>query len=201
MSYKVGSFAGSLISSQLTQHIDKHGTQRNLKRKQKRDWKRQMTKRNPVSVVKVLLPTESSRSRPKPGPERALLKQRDFKVDIDSKLGKTFLVAGPGAPSAASSGGAVGGYFCNVCDCVLKDSISYLDHLNGKNRMFLPPWFLMLSCHLDFLCSPLECLTDRPAGYGHVHARGAVNSSASARSAFSEQAEARGEGQARVRAV
>ena len=24
------------------------------------------------------------------------------------------------------------GYFCNVCDCILRDSASYLDHINGK---------------------------------------------------------------------
>ena len=24
------------------------------------------------------------------------------------------------------------GYYCNVCDCILRDSQSYLDHINGK---------------------------------------------------------------------
>ncbi len=23
------------------------------------------------------------------------------------------------------------GYYCNVCDCILRDSQSYLDHING----------------------------------------------------------------------
>uniref|UniRef100_A0A7S0VPF6 U1-type domain-containing protein n=1 Tax=Polytomella parva TaxID=51329 RepID=A0A7S0VPF6_9CHLO len=58
--------------------------------------------------------------------ERANLKQREFQIDLASKLGKTQVV-GFNTPLNNQAG-----FYCNVCDCVLRDSQSYLDHLNGK---------------------------------------------------------------------
>lgn len=61
-----------------------------------------------------------------PPVQRDDLKARSYKVDLDSKLGKTRVIANQRA--------AAGGYHCDLCDCVIKDSLAFLDHINGKKR-------------------------------------------------------------------
>ncbi|KAL4438504.1 hypothetical protein ABPG77_000152 [Micractinium sp. CCAP 211/92] len=57
---------------------------------------------------------------------RANLKARDYQIDLAAKLHKTQVVSVT-MPLAQQAG-----YYCNVCDCILRDSQSYLDHINGK---------------------------------------------------------------------
>lgn len=77
------------------------------------------------------------------GSDRAFLKARRGKVDIDDKVGTKDLVSSEAAATtstATDDGVASGvvktgiGWHCKVCDCFLKDSLTYLDHINGRKH-------------------------------------------------------------------
>eukprot|EP00980_Cylindrotheca_fusiformis_P005466 scaffold1169_cov120-Cylindrotheca_fusiformis.AAC.16 len=76
--------------------------------------------------------------------KRAFLKARQSKVDVDSKVG-TIEVINPEAVATTKATVGQGsakdgitktgvGWHCRVCDCFLKDSLTYLDHINGKKH-------------------------------------------------------------------
>lgn len=93
----------------------------------RRKWDRKEYERKAQDRLRDDKDDESGKSDDGPI-SRELLKRRDYKVDLDSKLGKSVVISKT-TPSSQS-----GGYYCNVCDCVVKDSINFLDHINGKKH-------------------------------------------------------------------
>ena len=80
--------------------------------------------------------------------KRAFLKARTNKIkSLDAKIGSVEIVnpeAAATTKSVASDGALVDresavtksgiGWHCKVCDCFLKDSLTYLDHINGRKH-------------------------------------------------------------------
>lgn len=61
--------------------------------------------------------------------ELQLLQRRTYNVDLDSGLGKSVIVQRAATASASTSA-----YYCSICDCDTKDSINFLDHINGTKH-------------------------------------------------------------------
>ncbi|KAL0273352.1 UNVERIFIED_CONTAM: hypothetical protein PYX00_006041 [Menopon gallinae] len=94
----------------------------------RRKWDRDHYIRLASERIQEELEKEEKAKEKHPPVKRELLKQRDYRVDLESKLGKSVVIT-KSTPSSQS-----GGYYCNACDCVVKDSINFLDHINGKKH-------------------------------------------------------------------
>jgi len=60
--------------------------------------------------------------------QRGYVTAREHDIDLTQKLGKTVVI------SATTPLSQQGGYYCDVCECLVKDSANYLDHINGKKH-------------------------------------------------------------------
>ncbi|CAG8491168.1 3633_t:CDS:2 [Acaulospora colombiana] len=59
---------------------------------------------------------------------RDLLRARTEKVVLDTNLNKVQVVQSAGLAAKQP------GFHCKECDCVVKDSVNFLDHINGKKH-------------------------------------------------------------------
>ncbi|KAL8440533.1 hypothetical protein Efla_003204 [Eimeria flavescens] len=78
-----------------------------------------------------LLPKPREKPKPPPLPPcgyRQQLKQRTFQLDFEREVGKTKMV------TLQTPRMQQGGFWCDICECLCKDSQSYLDHINGRNH-------------------------------------------------------------------
>ncbi|CAI5710038.1 unnamed protein product [Peronospora farinosa] len=62
------------------------------------------------------------------GSARAFLKARSAKVALENSVGTIKVIKSDELSKH-------GGYYCEVCECGLKDSVAYLDHINGKKHL------------------------------------------------------------------
>ncbi|DAZ93703.1 TPA: hypothetical protein N0F65_010198 [Lagenidium giganteum] len=62
------------------------------------------------------------------GSARAFLEARSQRLGFDHDAGKIKVVK-------ADEANKSGGYYCEVCERTLKDSVAYLDHINGKRHL------------------------------------------------------------------
>ncbi|CCI48475.1 unnamed protein product [Albugo candida] len=64
----------------------------------------------------------------------ALLKARESKLALENDIGKVQMLLSKADESETPQSSAAG-YHCDVCECTLKDSVAYLDHVNGKKHL------------------------------------------------------------------
>ena len=91
---------------------------------ERRRWDVQEFERKAQQEARAKAAAEAERSLPATAP----LRSRDAPLPLTATLGKSILV------SSSTPLSGRGGYYCDVCLCLLKDSLTFLDHVNGRKH-------------------------------------------------------------------
>eukprot|EP01135_Chromosphaera_perkinsii_P004367 Nk52_evm18s279 gene=Nk52_evmTU18s279 len=71
---------------------------------------------------------KSAAAKSTPAQATETLRQRTEEINLTKELGKTKVI------SQTATRAEQGGFYCETCDSLLKDSIAYLDHINGRKH-------------------------------------------------------------------
>lgn len=77
-----------------------------------------------ASIKKKLAPIDPSERKP--------VKSRDHDLNLEKMIGKRQVLADK---KGAEIDKTKTGFYCNLCDCVLKDNNAFLDHINGRKHL------------------------------------------------------------------
>lgn len=61
------------------------------------------------------------------------MKRREGSLELEKNLNKTMVVQNSG-----TRGPGIPGFYCETCNRTYKDSVGYVDHLNGRARTSSP---------------------------------------------------------------
>mmetsp|Transcript_56720 Transcript_56720/g.168457 ORF Transcript_56720/g.168457 Transcript_56720/m.168457 type:complete len:240 (-) Transcript_56720:363-1082(-) len=103
----------------------------------RREWDKEAFEKKAKERLDAELTLEEDREHAKTAPQpivqRAPLQRRTEDLQLAKYVGSRQVVTG----AQALAGQMAGAYYCNVCECPLRDSANYLLHINGRkhNRM------------------------------------------------------------------
>ncbi|KAI0268742.1 hypothetical protein BC834DRAFT_867001 [Gloeopeniophorella convolvens] len=126
MADKQGAYATKASDTDFRRKWDKEEYAERAKKKD--DEERERMQENEERLKQGKKPLKGKKKDlPKP---TELMKRRDNDLELDKNLGKTMVVQNPGGRGPGQPG-----FHCETCNRTYKDSVGYLDHVNGRAHL------------------------------------------------------------------
>lgn len=126
MADKQGAYGNKAADTDFRRKWDKEEYAERAKKKD--DEERDRMKENEERMKQGKKPLRGKKQDlPKP---TELMKRREHDLELDKNLGKTMVVQNPGGRGPGQPG-----FYCDTCNRTYKDSVGYLDHINGRAHL------------------------------------------------------------------